>query len=178
MKFFAFILTVILFSSCADLKKGEQLEAIDSMSKTVDSISTVLIENKYEEIKQISVESYEVQKKIKENFSSDTISIEFAKKLDKFKVMIESFDLLNKQFILLNENSKEEKVKLESLNKDITTASGQRDKYEEFIQFEKVKVQQLSNLLKEYIELRKTTLNTYETLYDEIYEFSFSFMAK
>ena len=178
MKFVTFILTVFILSSCADLKKGDQLALLDRLTKTVDSISTVLIENKYEDVHQISFECLEVEKKINENYASDTISVPFAQKLDQFKTMIASFDVLKRQFSSIKQAAKEEKSKLVSLSKDIESASGEREKYDEFIKFESEKVLQLTKLLKEYIELRTMALNTHKNVYDEVYEFSFSFMAK
>ena len=79
MRFLSFIGLTILLSSCSDFSKGEQLESIAQLNKTVDSIETVLIENKIEDLEEISLDAETVTSRIKENLNSDTLDLKLAK---------------------------------------------------------------------------------------------------
>ena len=96
MKLLLFLSIFTLFS-CADLKKGQQIETIDALSKSVDSISTVLIENKLEQIDPIVRQSRTIEKRILDKYNPDSIiDLETGKKLDQFKEMLNTFDPLEK----------------------------------------------------------------------------------
>lgn len=178
MKFFTFIFILFLLASCADIHKGDQLASIETLHKSLDSITTVLIENNYTEIEDLTNESNAVAEKIKDNYSSDTLDLEFAKKLDDYRQMLLSFQPLKNAYSLLLKNTKEEKLSLVKLKQDIEKGNGERAKYQEFVDFEKVKTQQIRYLLSDYVAERKKTLETHQRLYNEIDEYSFSLIAK
>ena len=66
MKFLNLIFFILLFASCADMHKAEELASIESLHKSLDSITTVLIENNFTEIDDFTIESQEVAQKIKD----------------------------------------------------------------------------------------------------------------
>ena len=178
MKFFGFIFMFITLSSCADLHKGDQLLAVETMHKTLDSITTVLIENDYKSIEEIRIESKDVAEKIKGNYKGDTLDIEFAKKLDDYKQMLFSFDPLKNGYILLLKNTKEEKKALTKLMDEIEKGNGERAKYQEFILNEQKKTKQICMLLSDYVSQLKKSLTIYHQNKDAIYDYSFSLIAK
>ena len=178
MKFFNVIFLLFLLFSCADIHKGGQIASIESFQKSLDSVSTVLIENNMTTIDDFSVESLEVAQKIKDNYSSDTINLEFAKKLDSYRDMLLSFQPLKKAYSLLLNNTKKEKTILMKLKDDIVNGNGERSKYQEFIHFERIKIQQIRKSLGDYVTERKKTIETHQKLYNEIDEYSFNLIAK
>ncbi len=178
MKFFGFIFILIILSSCADLHKGDQLLAVEAMHKTMDSITTVLIENDYKSVDEIRIESKEVAEKIKANYKGDTLELEFAKKLDDYKQMLSSFAPLKKGYLLLLKNTKEEKKALSKLMSDIEKGNGERAKYQEFILNEQKKTKQICVLLSDYVTQLKKSLTIYHQNKDAIYDYSFSLIAK
>ncbi len=169
---------LITFSSCADLRKGDQILAIEVMHKTLDSITTVLIENNYKSVEEIRVESIDVAKKIKDNYNGDTLNLEFAKKLDDYKQMLSSFTPLKKGYILLLKNTKEEKKTLSKLIDDIEKGNGERARYQEFILNEQHKTKQICVLLNDYVTQLKKSLTIYHQNKDAVYDYSFSLIAK
>ena len=178
MKFLNLIFFLLLFASCADMHKGEELASIESLHKSLDSITTVLIENNFTEIDDFTIESQEVAQKIKDNYNSDTINLTFAKKLDSYREMLLSFQPLKKAYSLLLKNTKKEKISLTKLRDDIINGNGERAKYQAFIHFEKIKTQQICQLLSDYVIERKKTIETHQKLYNEIDEYSFNLIAK
>jgi hypothetical protein len=59
----------LVLSSCMDLKTSEQLETIESMSQTIDSLETAFNENKLDSVAKISLNAYGVENRIKNNYN-------------------------------------------------------------------------------------------------------------
>lgn len=166
----ALILTLF---SCADLKKGQQIETIDALSKSVDSISTVLIENKLEQIEPIVRQSRTIEKRILDKFNPDSIiDLETGKKLDQFKEMLNTFDPLEKAYNDLKKYSKKESIALKELKSDIENSNGERAKYDEFVSFEMKKVNQLRQLLSDYVQTKNKSVKTFNTIHEDVNAFS------
>jgi hypothetical protein len=179
MRFISFILLFIVFlTSCSDFSKGEQLEKIEQLNKTVDSIQTVLIENKIDEINDLSIEAESVVSRIKENLNSDTLDLKLAKNIDKYMIMFRSIGNLKTIYSQVKKNSKIEKITLIKLERDIDHGNGDRNKYNEYVAFEAKKVNYINKKLKKYVIDRKKTINTYLALHDKLYNYSFELITK
>ena len=175
---FTFLLFAILFASCSDLSKKDQLTKIDEMNKSLDSIKTVLMENKIDTITQLMFATSQVEQRIKSNYVSDTINMALAKKMNAFKVSRKRLHPLGKSYNNINHGVDEEKEALRLLKSDIENGSGERNKYDEYVLFEESKVHQLRMLLTDYVSSKSKTLAELEKLYPEINEFSLSLLNK
>lgn len=176
---YAFILLVLIgLCSCTDLNKSDQILSIDEMIVSVDSLQTILVNNDYTSISDYADQANEIDMRIKTNYESDTVDLIFAKKLDAFNIMRKSFDLYKMAYNQLNIDLEAEKVILEKLKSDIEKGNGSRDKYPDYIAFEKEKVLKLINSLFEFCELKENTLQTFNDLHDEINSFSLSLLNK
>ena len=172
---FAFILLVLIgLSSCTDLKKGEQILSIQEMNESLDSIQLILAENDFSTISDLAANANATDSRIKMNYQSDTLELEFAKKLDAYNVMRKSFTILDLAFNQLSIDIETEKTALQNLKLDIEKGNGERDKYATYIEFENEKVQKLKILLSDYISLREKTSTTFNELHNEINSFSLS----
>ncbi len=167
---------VLFLTSCIDLETSEQLEKIESMNQTIDSVETVFSEHKLDSLSTISKNAYGVENRIKNNYHSDTINIEFGRKMDAFKVMRRSISPLSKALTVIPKSIDEERNKLIELKADIENGNGKREKYAEFISFEEEKVSQLRSLLADYIETKEACVKTYGDYYQELNEFSLSLL--
>lgn len=169
----ALTLILALFSSCADLKKGKQIEMIDSLNKSIDSISTVLIENKFEQMDPIVRQSRTIEKRIIDKFNPDSIiDLETGKKLDVFKEMLNTFEPLEKAYKDLLLNSKKEKIVLSELKSDIENGNGDRARYTEYVAFEAKKVKELRQLLSDYVQTKNQSSKTFNTVHNDVNTFS------
>lgn len=175
---FLSILLILIAGSCSDLKKGEQLKAIDAMNTTLDSINTVLIENEIDTLPALITATIGVELRIKNNYYSDTIDMELGKKMDAFKRMRKMLGPLNNTFITLRTGTKEEKEILQKLKMDIENGNGDRKKYPEYVSFEQNKVDQLRKLLNEYVEGKNKTFENFDEIYNEMNEFSLKLLDK
>jgi len=173
-----FAVSAFFLTSCMDLKTSKQLESIEMMNKTLDSLETVFSEHKLDTVSKISLSAYGVENRIKNHYVSDTIDMEFGRKMDAFKVMRRNLKPLGKAQQNIPSSIKEEKQKLKELKEDIENGNGKRKKYDEYVAFEQEKVGQLKTLVTEYVKIKEASLKTYRELYGELNAFSMSLLKK
>lgn len=180
MKFFSisFALAASLFVGCTDVKKIEQIERIDSLSASVDSISQVYSENKIDTVRNISMSIYGVQNRIKNNYVSDTINFALGVKMGQHKWMKKKFKVVGKNGKVLDSGLVQMKTDLEDLRYDIDNGYGDRAKYDEHIGHESNKVRQLKAICNEYVLLKDSCMSIYNNVHDELNEFSMSLIKK
>lgn len=146
---------------------------IDSLNKSIDSISTVLIENKFEQMDPIVRQSRTIEKRIIDKFNPDSIiDLETGKKLDVFKEMLNTFEPLEKAYKDLLQNSKKEKIVLSELKSDIENGNGDRARYTEYVAFEAKKVKELRQLLSDYVQTKNQSSKTFNTVHNDVNTFS------
>lgn len=179
MKFFTLILSFLLvMTSCSDFHKGSQINTLIKLNKTIDSIDSVLTENKIEDIEQIEIDAKAVKNRIKENIGSDTLDLKLGNKIDAYIRMYNSIKPIKKLFAGMTKNLRLQKIALIRLQKDIENGNGDRSRYDEFVRFENKKVNQISGLLKQYIQNRKNIIDTYLALHDKLYSYSFNLITE
>ena len=179
MKQFAVLFLFSIFvTSCSDLKKGEQLEQIDQMSNSVDSVEVVLLSNQVDSLRKMQSLADTVVKRISRNYRSDTVSLEFGKKMDSYKQMILSLPVVIEDQVTLNENIQTLRSSLLDLKVDISSASGKRNQYNEYISFEKAKLDSVRIKAKEYMELRNKLIAHFNQIHSEMYDYSIILVEK
>jgi hypothetical protein len=177
MKFLVFIFSLLLIFSCSDLSRGTQLKTVVSLRQTVDSVETVLIENTLEEVDRYFKDAKIVESRIKENYNSDTISLELATKIDRYKEMIKNTLLLKRNYGNIISDVEKLQLNLEHLQEDIDLGNGDRSKYDEYLVKEQKNVQLVRGLLIEYVSTRKEIIDNYKNLHDDVYNFSFDLIT-
>lgn len=178
MKYFFVILAAVLLSSCTDLKKGKQLETIEKMNSSLDSIQTVLFQHEIDTIAALGVAANTLELRIKNNYYADTIDMALGKKMDAYKVMRRTFGPLGRSFSVIKNGVVAEKEVLKNLKSDIENGYGERKKYDEYVKFEEGKVNQLRVLLNDYVTEKEKTMKTFFELHDELNAFSLELLEK
>ncbi len=171
-KSYVIFLACLLLASCHDVKKQQQLDRVNALLATADSIGNVWEIERTDPVQEILSDVYEVQQNIRENYNSDTISVEFSQKLEDYKMISKGLEFYLANEEALNFGPKQVKLTLNELKHDIEEASGDRSKYGEYIAFEENKVDQLNVLLKKSVETKSKCVNSYQRLHAEIKEFS------
>lgn len=164
-----FILIVILaslFAGCIDFQKQEQLEKIDNLSSSLDSVQQILIENKVENIDEISGLIEDINEKIQ--LLNDTISIDLAVLIDHFKITANSLSPLQSVYRYVDTNSQLVKLNLNNLKTDIEHANGNRAKYDEYIEFEQQKIDSLLLYIDSLILLKTALLDGVENYFSKL----------
>lgn len=171
-------LGALFFSSCMDLETSTRLERIASMEQTIDSVEVVFAEHKLDSMAVLSIRAYDVENRIKKNYTADTIDMELGRKMDAFKVMRRNFNPMGKAMSAIPTSIEELREKLSQLKTDIENGDGKREKYDEYLSFEEAKVAQLRALLTDFVETKIASLKTYDELYEELNAFSHSLLKK
>lgn len=169
-------LILLSLISCSDIAKSDQLSRISGMETSLDSIETILNTHKIDTLQSWILSCYLVEKRIKENYVSDTINMELGKKMDAYKVMRRSLEPIGTAMSSLQKGVTEEREKLSLLKEDIDNGNGDREKYDEFVQFEENKLRQLRLLTTEIVDTQNSAIEKYNLLHDELNAFSLSLL--
>lgn len=166
------LLSCLLFASCHDVKKQQQLDELNRLLATADSIGKVWEVERTDPVQDILPDVQEVERNIRKNYNSDTISVEFSQKLEDYKMISKGLEYYLANDAALNFGTKQVKLTLNQLKHDIEEAAGDRARYDEYIAFEKNKVSRLNVLLKNSVETKSKCVNSYQRLHAEIKAFS------
>ncbi|MFM8596771.1 MAG: hypothetical protein ACKOBN_06740 [Flavobacteriales bacterium] len=169
MKKLLFVLTFFsLLAACSDLEKEQQIKRVQQAQKQLDQLTLQLQDPRIQDISTYKVNTIQAELKIKQNLYLDTIDLALAKQLDAFKIMRRSIKPLMKQYQKVSAGIREERGVLKLLKQDIKQGRGERQRYNEFIQFEQNKVAQLAALTTDFQRAKKQFFNDYNRLYPPV----------
>ena len=185
MAFFRFLLykslamrfgiLLVIFSflfSCSDIEKDRQVKKINGLTKSVEKLKIALTQNKISNVPEKKLAVYTVIKRIKSYYFTDTIDYQFAKKMNSYKVVKKSLKNLDGDYEKIRIALREEKIALRKLKSDVINGFGQREKYDEYISFEKNKTKKIKSLLDEYIYKKKEFTIAFDSLHPVLNDYS------
>jgi hypothetical protein len=149
--------------SCSDLSRPDQLERLEVLSGSIDSMEVLISEIEPEDLDAMIQSSQEVSGKF-EQLGLDTIDYKFAIRLDRFKRMGTSCAKVKFSFEQHKLELEEERAAVDNLVTDINAGNGRRDKYDEYIAFEEGKVAVLRTRLNEIMVEFNGAIDTYDEL--------------
>lgn len=144
--------------SCSDFKKGSYLESLEDLQKTVDSIETVLIENKIDTFPRLMTSVLMLELHLKDEIAADTLALDMAEKVNDFQRSIIDLKPLDSTYQSIFQAIPHQRFSLQLLENEVQNDSGDRHKYEENLAFEKKRVKGLNTLLSDYIERKNSSL--------------------
>lgn len=161
----------LFLTSCHDAQKEAYLADIAQLNKSVDSLEAVFESSKVDSINQIvnNIEYTLIQ--VKNNFIADTVDAEFAQVMDRYKSVKKGLPKNSRNATKIQSSITEERDALEKLKHDIENAAGERDKYQEFINFERAKVIQIKELTTSWKEVQDNHMEAYFRLNPIVQEF-------
>ena len=185
MAFFRFLLykslamrfgiLLVVFSclfSCSDIEKDRQVKKIKELTNSVEKLKIALTQNKISNVPEKKLAVYTVIKRIKSYYFTDTIDYQFAKKMNSYKVVKKSLKNLDGDYEKIRIALREEKIALRKLKSDVLNGFGQREKYDEYISFEKNKTKKIKSLLDEYIYKKKEFTIAFDSLHPLLNDYS------
>ena len=185
MAFFRFLLykslamrfgiLLVIFSflfSCSDIEKDRQVKKINVLTNSVEKLKIALTQNKISNVPEKKLAVYTVIKRIKSYYFTDTIDYQFAKKMNSYKVVKKSLNNLDGDYEKIRIALREEKIALRKLKSDVLNGFGQREKYDEYISFEKNKTKKIKSLLDEYIYKKKEFTIAFDSLHPLLNDYS------
>ena len=185
MAFFRFLLynylamrfgiLLVIFSclfSCSDIEKDRQIKKINVLTNSVEKLKIALSQNKISNVPEKKLAVYTVIKRIKSYYFTDTIDYQFAKKMNSYKAARKSLIILDSDYEKIRIGLREEKIALRKLKSDVLNGFGQREKYDEYISFEKNKTKKIKILLDEYIYKKKEFTIAFDSLHPLLNDYS------
>ena len=185
MAFFRFLLykslamrfgiLLVIFSflfSCSDIEKDRQVKKINGLTNSVEKLKIALTQYKISNVPEKKLAVYTVIKRIKSYYFTDTIDYQFAKKMNSYKVVKKSLKNLDGDYEKIRIALREEKIALRKLKSDVLNGFGQREKYDEYISFEKNKTKKIKSLLDEYIYKKKEFTIAFDSLHPLLNDYS------
>ena len=166
------IIMCVCFLSCSDFEKENQSARVDVLMGQVEGIEKVFLKIKIDSISALQMSTYEVERQIKQNYSPDSINLVLGKKMNDYKRMRKMLGPLGKEEVRLKKSLLEEREQLTKLGSDILNGYGKRELYNEYIDFETQKVNQIKVLYEEYDKTRAQFLEIYQRLHNELIAFS------
>ena len=170
-----FGILLVIFSflfSCSDIEKDRQVKKINGLTKSVEKLKIALTQYKISNVPEKKLAVYTVIKRIKSYYFTDTIDYQFAKKMNSYKVVKKSLMNLDSDYEKIRLALREEKIALRKLKSDVLNGFGQREKYDEYISFEKNKTKKIKILLDEYIYKKKEFTIAFDSLHPVLNDYS------
>ena len=170
-----FGIILVIFSclfSCSDIEKDRQVKKITELTNSVDKLNIALTQNKISGVPEKKLAVYTVIKRIKSYYFTDTIDYQFAKKMNSYKVVKKSLKNLDGDYEKIRIALREEKIALRKLKSDVLNGFGQREKYDEYISFEKNKTKKIKSQLDEYIYKKKEFTIAFDSLHPLLNDYS------
>jgi len=170
-----FGILLVIFSflfSCSDIEKDRQVIKINGLTKSVEKLKIALTQYKISNVPEKKLAVYTVIKRIKSYYFTDTIDYQFAKKMNSYKVVKKSLNNLDGDYEKIRIALREEKIALRKLKSDVINGFGQREKYDEYISFEKNKTKKIKSLLDEYIYKKKEFTIAFDSLHPLLNDYS------
>jgi len=172
MRFGIFLVVFSCLFSCSDIEKDRQVKKINVLTNSVDKLNIALTQNKISNVPEKKLAVYTVIKRIKSYYFTDTIDYQFAKKMNSYKVVKKSLKNLDGDYEKIRIALREEKIALRKLKSDVINGFGQREKYDDYISFEKNKTKKIKSLLDEYIYKKKEFTIAFDSLHPVLNDYS------
>ncbi len=139
MKIISLLFVGILLISCSDLKKPEQLKKASEMLSDLTTFEKKLKDAAIDSTLENHVMEDSLIFKLKQ-FEQDTITVDMAKKMNRFKRLHETLPIARELQQQIFESIVAMKEDLEALKKDISEGNGRRDRYDDYLNKEQEKI--------------------------------------
>lgn len=176
-KYLIFIFPLIIWG-CKDQEKSSYLEEIEVMYTKIDSLEKVSKAQNTDSIPSIVNTIEKTIDKVKKNYVADTIDLELAGLMNKYKDSKKSLSSNTGNLSKARAAIPEAKEKIEHLKHDIENGVGDRDKYDEYIKFEKNKIQEIESILDYYIKTNKKYLEQFKNTHPKVKNFADSLVQQ
>ncbi len=172
MKFYVFFWVVFLFVSCADMRRPKQLKKIDTIEKKMQLAKEQLSDLPKDSIVQVITDAKRIDRRIKKYYQGDTLTVDFAMKLESFRGLIPELTTINKTLAKLDSVIDTKIEAIIFLKNDIQKGAGDRSKYDDFILYEEKEINKMIDFVNYCDSSSSASLKTFNNLRFEIEQFS------
>ncbi|MCO5260305.1 MAG: hypothetical protein M9916_09195 [Crocinitomicaceae bacterium] len=166
-----FLAVSFIWFSCSDLKKGKQLKQVWLLQNSLDSLENNWNTEELTTIDSISAICQNKIDSISHLYDDQYVSMELAIKLDQYKQCSQGLQELKRVQSFFPSIIKEKVQSLQQLEVDIQTGKGRREKYDEYIEFEKNELITINKQYKRYHFTKKKSLDNYSKSNEDVCDF-------
>jgi hypothetical protein len=152
---------VLLLCSCSDIEKDSQLSKIKTLQSNLTKNKQSFEVMKIDTLFVMKQRSSDLERKLKQNYKSDSVDLNLGRRIDAYKRMRRMFGPIGTLGTKLNNAFNEEALHLQHLYHDVYNGFGPRDKYDEYIRLETKKCGQITILLEDYLRIKTEAFEIY-----------------
>jgi len=172
MKFIIPLFALVLLASCKDQQKVKYLNELQVMEKQLDSLDLVANDTTGEVPFNINMSVRNTILKVKNNYLPDTIDYAVADMMNDYKEIRKVLSKNGKNLEKVNQAIPEVKQKVKDLYHDIENGAGERERYREYVDFEKSKIENIKDVLSYYVDTKNKYFNRYDSLHPIVSNFA------
>ncbi|WP_299207761.1 hypothetical protein [Brumimicrobium sp.] len=165
LNFFIVLALGVSIASCSNAEKKSQIAEIETMEKTLDSLSLMVFDTTRMITTDIVMTVRETIAHVKENYMPDTIDYVLADKMNSYKEVRKVLSRNSGNIAKVKHAIPEVQEKLKDLKHDIEKGVNDRDKYQDYINYERNKVDEIKEVWSYYRE----TTDEYYKLFDSLH---------
>lgn len=176
MRLLISIFVVSLLFACKDEQKTKHLEEINSMVQDLDSLSKVANDTSGRVPYNVNMSVQNTILRVKNNYLPDTINYAVAQMMNDYKEIRKAVMSNSGNLAKVKQSIPEVQQKVEDLKHDIKNGVGEREKYQEYINFEKKKIADIEEVLDYYLKTKTKFYNRYDSLHPIVSNFADSLL--
>lgn len=166
------LLALVIFFSCKDQQKEKYLSEVGNMEKELDSLSALANDTSKRVPHNVTMDVRNTIIKVKNNYLPDTIDYAIANMMNDYKEIRKAVESNSGNLAKVKQVLPEIDQKVEDLKHDIENGVGEREKYEEYIAYEKKKINDIKEVLDYYLETNKKFYSRYDSLHPIVSNFA------
>ena len=155
----------LTMTSCKNENKKELISEIERMESKLDSLLTVANDTTRYRAEDIVTSVRATILKVKQNYMPDTIDYVLADQMNSYKEIRKAVSKNSGNLAKTKQTIPEVLTKLDDLKHDIKNGINDRDKYQDFINYEQTKIDEIEQVLSYYIETTNKYYNRYDSLH-------------
>ena len=171
MKFIIFVFIGLFFFSCQDKERAALLDRVEEMHEMLDSMKTVADESQIDTLHLLVEHIKQRTSVVKKYYIPDTVEYNIARMMNDYKEVRKALSTNSGNLSKVRQSIPEVKESLDNLQHDIKHGVGERDRYEEYVDFESQKVKKIHEILTYYLETKEKYSSLYRETEPKINEF-------
>lgn len=154
-RFLLFLSISVVLWSCKDSARDEYLLEISQMEQELDSMLVIAEANRIDTLSKLIDHIKNRTLDVSKHYVPDTIDLEIAKMMNLYKDVRKAMSSNSGNLAKVKNSIPEVQQKLADLRYDIENGLGDREKYGEFVAFERAKVNQIEEILAYYLDVKQ-----------------------